>query len=185
MIFAIILTTTLIFFPKRKIRNKCTTMFSYRVTTFAQWRQRLQDFRKIVQRTSRGDVSVARAPNFSAQKRPRIHLCWVTTTRNWLDSRRSFADVTTRKRKNKMVNGRRGARREEGTEQESERRKGGYIGRNIYEESSSMHPHPKVTLGCLRVCRMYARTCAVACTCVYTRVHVCETRRGNAGWNAV
>lgn len=116
-------------------------------------------------KTGRGDISVARAPNFSAQKRPRIHSCRATTTRNWLDSRRSFADVTTRKRKNKMVNGRRGARREGGAEQESERRKEGYIGRNIYEESSSMHPHPKVAPG-LRsshVCRVY----------MYTRARVC------------
>lgn len=113
-------------------------------------------------KTGRGDISVARAPNFSAQKRPRIHLCRATTTRNWLDSRRSFADVTTRKRKNKTVNGRREARREEGTEQENERSKGGYIGRNIYEESSSMHPHPKVAPGCDPSCmsrvRMYVRT---------------------------
>lgn len=131
-------------------------------------------------KTGREDISVARAPNFSAQKRPRIHSCRATTTRNWLDSRRSFADVTTRKRKNKTVNGRRGARREEGVEQESERRKGEYIGRNIYEESSSMHPHPKVAPGCdPRVCvcvacmragvlreRVRARVCARVSACV-------------------
>lgn len=50
-----------------------------------------------------------RAPNFSTQKHLRIHLRQATTTRNWLGSECSFADVTMQKRKNKTVNGKRGA----------------------------------------------------------------------------
>lgn len=88
-------------------------------------RRRRRGFSKDRSRRRAAETFPSRAaPNFSAQKRPRIHLCRATTTRNWLDSRRSFADVTTRKRKNKTINGRRGARREGGTEQESERRRG-------------------------------------------------------------
>lgn len=115
-------------------------------------------------KTGRGDISVARAPNFSAQKRPRIHLCRATTTRNWLDSRRSFADVTTRKRKNKTVNGRREARREEGTEQENERRKGGIYWPEYLRGVELDAPPPES--------RSWLRSSVyVACTYVYVWVY--------------
>lgn len=107
------------------------------------------------------------------------------TTRNWLGSRRSFADVTTRKKKEERTNGRREARRgraeqerqrkrrrREEEEEEGKRGEGGYIGRNIYEESSSMHPHPKVAPG--RVPRVCACVPAChACMCVCVCAHMC------------
>lgn len=66
-------------------------------------------------------------------------------------------------------------------EEEEGREEGGYIGRNIYEESSSMHPHPKVAPGRVprvRACMSRVRTHAYVrvCACVRARVYTCVER---------
>lgn len=181
------LTFTGYFFPSEKITSKCTMKFSRRDNSRATlWRRRWQDFWKILVRGWAAETLPSRALQIFPLKSAPEFTC-VGRRRREIGSTHDAVSRTWRREKerNKTVNGRRGARREKGTEQESERRKGGYIGRNIYEESSSMHPppppHPKVASGCALVCvcvcdagRGGGRVSHVLRACV--RVNVCETR---------
>lgn len=74
------------------------------------------------------------------------------------------------KRKDRSETRRNGERRDGTRERKKEE---GYIGRNIYEESSSMHPHPKVGswLSPPLCARMYVRV--HVCMCVCTLRNMC------------